>query len=62
MWDVLWEWVLSTNGGDATLAGFSGFGHGIITRIEVFALLKHKVNTFVIRESDIQTYLQFVLK
>lgn len=39
MWDVFWEWVLGTDGGDAAFGGFAGFGEGVVAGVEVFAFL-----------------------
>lgn len=39
MWNVFWERVLRTNGGDANVGGFASFGEGIVARVEIFALL-----------------------
>lgn len=32
--------VLGTDGGDARVGGFAGFGEGIITGVEIFAFLE----------------------
>ena len=40
MWNVLRERVLATNGACVDRGGFSGFGEGVVARVEVFALLE----------------------
>lgn len=43
MGDVLGDRMLGADVGDADVGGFAGFAQGIITGVEVFALLKIQV-------------------
>lgn len=51
--------MLGANGGDTRVGGFSCFGKGIVTRIEIFAflLLLDTVNKGVV-----EIYLQLILQ
>jgi len=40
MWDVLWDWMLAANLGDANVGGFAGFGESVVAGVEVLALLQ----------------------
>jgi len=38
--DILWERMLRADAAGIDGAGFSGFGQGVVTGVEVFALLE----------------------
>jgi hypothetical protein len=40
--DVFGERVLFANGGDADVAGFAGFGEGVVAAVKVFAFLRKR--------------------
>ena len=42
MGNVLRDWVAGADAGDADIRGFAGFAKGVVTRVEVFALLCRK--------------------
>jgi hypothetical protein len=39
MWDVLWDWMFTTDLGNTYVGRLAGFGEGIVATVEVLALL-----------------------
>jgi len=40
VWDVLWDWMFTTDLGNTYVGGLAGFGEGIVATVELLALLQ----------------------